>query len=118
MTKEYTAPELLTVAVMKDPNSCATTASDVFALAVTLLVAATGDPMVYTGYSAMHRQMLATQGWGVLNNVRSISSRVPRHGVVDRLLEKAVLKEGRISTGAWIEMLEDAREDMRGQAKL
>ncbi|KAK5937667.1 hypothetical protein PMZ80_010288 [Knufia obscura] len=120
VTMEYTAPELLTVAVLKDPNSCATTASDVFSLAVTLLVAATGDPMVYTGYSGMQRQMLATQGWGVLNNVRSLSSRVPRQGIVSRVLEKAVLKKdmGRISTGAWIDLVKDARKDMAGQTKL
>ena len=120
VTKEYTAPELLTVAVMKDPNSCATTASDVFALAVTLLVAATGDPMVYTGYSPMHRQMLATQGWGVLNNVRASSMRIPRQGIINTVLEKAVLKKdmGRISTSAWKRLVEDAKKNMQGQTKL
>jgi len=120
VTKEYTAPELLTVAVLKDPNSCATTASDVFALAVTLLVGATGDPMVYTGYSAMQRQMLATQGWGVLNNVRSLSARVPRQGVVSKILEKAVLKKdmGRISTSDWLDLVDSAKKDMVGPTKL
>ena len=118
VTKEYTAPELLTVAVMKDPNSCATTASDVFSLAITLLVAATGDPMVYSGFSAMQRQMLATQGWGVLNNVQS--SRVPRHGIVRRVLEKAVLKKdaGRISTTTWLDVVENTRKDMASSTKL
>lgn len=120
VTKEYTAPELLTVAVLKDPNSCATTASDVFALAVTLLVGATGDPMVYTGYSAMQRQMLATQGWGVLNNVRSLSPRVPRQGIVSKVLEKAVLKKdmGRISTSAWLSLVDNVKKDMVGPTKL
>lgn len=117
ITKEYTAPELLSVAVLRDPESCATAASDVFSLAVTLLVAATGDPMVYTGYSAMQRQMLATQGWAIIENVRSLSSRVPRHGVVSRLLERAVLKKdmGRISTSVWKQVVNDTELDTSGQ---
>ncbi|KAK5086849.1 hypothetical protein LTS08_008256 [Lithohypha guttulata] len=120
VTMEYTAPELLTSAVMKNPKSCATTASDVFSLAVTLLVAATGDPMVYTGCSSMQRQMLATQGHGVLSNIRSFSNKVPRHGVVDRVLERAVLKKdmGRISAGTWKVLLGNLKKDLEGQHKL
>lgn len=117
ITKEYTAPELLSVSVLRDPRSCATTASDVFSLAVTLLVAATGDPMVYTGYSTMQRQMLATQGWAVIDNLRSLSSRVPRQGIVSRLLEKAVLKKdfGRISVRAWKQMVTGMESDVSGK---
>jgi len=46
ITLEYTAPELLSVKVLNDPTSSATTASDVFSMAVTLLAAATGEVMV------------------------------------------------------------------------
>lgn len=116
ITKEYTAPELLKVAVLRDPTSCATTESDVFSLAVTLLVAATGDPMVYTGYSTMQRQMLATQGWGVLTNVRSLSTRLPNRGIVSRAIEKAVVKKdlGRIDTSAWKQLVQDLRLETTG----
>lgn len=109
MTREYTAPELLSSKFLRNPNSRATAASDVFSLAVTLLVAATGDLLVYTG-TVFQRQAMATQGWEVLEHVRSgdRGSRVPRHGVVERVLEKAVLKKdmGRVSALAWLDIVE------------
>ena len=119
VTKEYTAPELLTVAVMKDPNSCATTGSDVFSLGVTLLVAATGDIMVYPGCSPFQRQVMATQGNTILSNVRNFSMRVPRHGVVGKVLEKAFLKKdlGRTSTTAWKNLVDATKRDLAGQTK-
>ena len=104
VTREYAAPELLSSKILNDPNSVATTASDVFSLAVTLLVAATGELMVYPG-SMWQRQAMATQGWEVLNYVRNGDQghRLPRQGVVDRVLEKAVLKAGmgRIDAPSW-----------------
>ena len=110
VTREYTAPELLVSSVLRDPKATATRASDVFSLAVTLLVAATGETMVYPG-SVFQRQAMATQGWQVLSFVRSGDSgaRVPRHGVVEKVLERAVLKAdmGRIWTGRWLELVED-----------
>lgn len=109
VTREYTAPELLSSAVLRNPKSMATTASDVFSLAVTLLVAATGDTMVYSG-SMFQRQAMATQGWHVLSHVRNgeQGSRVPRQGVVERTLERAVLKAGmgRISAERWKDVVE------------
>lgn len=112
VTREYTAPELLSSKVLNDPKSVATTASDVFSLAVTLLVAATGELMVYPG-SMWQRQAMATQGWEVLNHVRSGDQghRVPRHGVVDRVLERAVLKAGtgRIDATTWAMLVEEMR---------
>jgi serine/threonine protein kinase len=110
VTREYTAPELLNSKVLNDPNSVATTESDVFSLAVTLLVAATGELMVYPG-SMWQRQAMATQGWEVLNHVRNgdQGQRLPRHGVVDRVLERAVLKAGmgRISAASWAALVEE-----------
>ena len=113
VTREYTAPELLSSKVLNDPNSVATTASDVFSLAVTLLVAATGELMVYQG-SMWQRQAMATQGWEVLNHIRNGDQghRVPKHGVVDRLLERAVLKAGmgRIGAVEWAVLVQVMRQ--------
>ena len=120
VTLEYTAPELLTVAVMQDKSSTATVASDIFSMAVTLLVAATGDLQVYTGFSQFQKRELARQGWDILNNVRSLSARAPRHGVVSRVLERAVLKKdmGRITTSAWNQLIQAITLDVEGQSKL
>ncbi|KAI1608624.1 kinase-like domain-containing protein [Exophiala viscosa] len=110
VTREFTAPELLSSKVLRDPNSTATTASDVFSLAVTLLVAATGQMLVYGG-SVLQRQAMATQGWMVLDHVRGgeQGARVPRMGTVDRALARAVLKAdmGRISALDWLDVVED-----------
>lgn len=117
LTLEYTAPELLSVRVLTDPNSAATTASDVFSLAVTLLVAATGQILVYPGCNEFQKRHFAQSGNLILSNVRNFSNRAPRHGVVSRLLERAVLKKdmGRISTGAWTELVEDTIHGMNGE---
>ncbi|RMD40996.1 hypothetical protein DV735_g4122, partial [Chaetothyriales sp. CBS 134920] len=81
--------------LLRDPAAKATPQSDVFSLAVTLLVAATGNTMVYPG-SVFQRQAMATRGWQVLDFVRSSgdaiehgAARVPRHGLVDRVLDRA-----------------------------
>jgi serine/threonine protein kinase len=112
VTREYAAPELLSSKVLNDANSVATTASDVFSLAVTLLVAATGELMVYPG-SMWQRQAMATQGWEILHHVRNGDQghRVPQHGVIDRLLERAVLKAGmgRIDAMSWAKLAREKR---------
>lgn len=112
VTREYTAPELLSSKVLLDPNSTATTESDVFSLAVTLLVAATGNTMVYSG-SIYQRQAMATQGWGVLSHVRNSDDgiRLPRQGIVLRCLEKAVLKAGmgRTDASTWKQTIEQMK---------
>lgn len=121
VTLEYTAPELLSVKVLTDPNSVATTASDVFSLAVTLLVAATGQTSVYPGCNEFQKRHFAQSGNIILGNVRNFSNRAPRHGVVSRVLERAVLKKdmGRISTAAWKDLVEDIICDMvKGPAKI
>ncbi|KAL2399036.1 hypothetical protein ABEF93_007156 [Exophiala dermatitidis] len=109
VTREYTAPELLKASVLRDPESTATTASDVFSLAVTLLVAATGQLLVYPG-SVFQRQLMATQGWMVLDHVRNgdQGSRVPRNGVVQKVLEQAVRKvdAGRVGALQWLDIVE------------
>lgn len=110
VTREYTAPELLKAAVLRDPASTATKASDVFSLAITMLVAATGNTFVYEG-SVFQRQAMATQGWDVIAFIRggANASRVSRHGLVQRAVERAVLKAdmGRIAANKWLELVED-----------
>lgn len=106
LTPEYTAPELLSSKVLSNPESTATKASDVFSLAVTLLVAATGNIMVYSG-SVFQRQAMATQGWMVIQTVQNgpleEGARVPRQGVVVRTLSRAVLRNDmeRITAADW-----------------
>lgn len=115
VTREYTAPELLKVSVLRDSTSTATTESDVFSLAVTLLVAASGNTMVYEG-SVFQRQMQATQGWHVISCVRGSDqgSRVPKSGVVTRVLEQAVRKVdlGRVSAVNWKKTIEDVAKEV------
>ena len=110
VTREYTAPELLTSKVLRDPASTATKASDVFSLAVTLITAATGDTKVYPG-SVFQKQAMASQGWQALNFVRSgdQGARLPRHGVVEKAVERALLKAdmGRISASRWLDLLDE-----------
>jgi len=108
LTREYAAPELLSPTVLRDPSSTATSTSDVFSLAVTLIVAATGDLMVYGG-SVLQRQYMATQGWDVLEFVRNGNSgtRVPSDGIVQTVVERAVRKieKGRIDAVSWTELV-------------
>ncbi|RVX74950.1 hypothetical protein B0A52_01227 [Exophiala mesophila] len=110
VTREYTAPELLSSAVLRNPESTATTDSDVFSLAVTLLVAVTGQMLVYPG-SVFQRQAMATQGWLVLSHVRNGvgGERVARGGLVEKILEPAVRKigTGRINAMEWLRMTEE-----------
>lgn len=120
LTTHYTAPELLKSSVLKDPKSCATTASDVFSTAVTLLAAATGDPMIYTGQDWRTRQYFATQGTSILSTVRNFSARLPHKGLISRVLEKAVLKSvERIDAKAWKKLIRNIKQEVQsGQVKL
>ncbi|KAK5057755.1 hypothetical protein LTR84_011756 [Exophiala bonariae] len=117
ITREYTAPELLSSSVLRDPSSTATRATDVFSLAVTLLVAATGQLLVYPG-SVFQRQAMATQGWGVLGLVRNGDGglRVPRGGVVERVLESAVRRrpEERVDAEECVRLVERVAGGVNG----
>lgn len=116
LTREYAAPELLCSKVLLNPLSTATPASDVFSLAVTLLVAVVGDTTVYDpNYSVAQRQAMATQGWNVLQFVRNGGecARAPKGGVVEQVLEQAVRKidaadhnRRRIDATQWKELVE------------
>ena len=58
---------------------------------------------------------MATSGWSIVSNVRNGDGglRVPRHGVVERAVERAVLKAGmgRIDASTWLEAVQT---QMRG----
>lgn len=112
LTREYTAPELLSPAVLRDPSSTATIASDIFSLAVTLIVAATGEVMVYEG-NLWQRQYMSQHGWNILEFVRNGEGgmRIPSGGVVEAVVEAAVRKidQGRIDAGKWKELVKTAK---------
>jgi len=113
LTPQYTAPELLSALTKPDVSSIPTPATDVFSLAVTLIASATGDLRVYPAPSEMQRLYMAkSDGNRVLEHVRNgpQGSRVPRRGMVEQIVEKAVLKNGmgRIDAGRWAEVVEVA----------
>ena len=111
VTPHYTAPEFQTSKVLRDPNTLPTTAADVFSLATTLLVCATGDLNVYPSPMAMQRLAMAKQGWQVVQFAQSGSDglRVPRGGLVERVLKESVRKieAGRCDTKRWQAVVND-----------
>lgn len=104
-TPPFTAPELLSLASLKAGDVAPTPASDVYSLAATLLAAATGDLLLYPGSSNMQRLAMAREGHRILEFVRcgTNGSRVPRNGLVEKLVQPAVAKEPsmRILTQDW-----------------
>jgi serine/threonine protein kinase len=96
LTPPYAAPELMTVAAMKAHSIPTTRASDIFALGLTLLAAATGDTLVYShsGTSDMQRLAMSREGHRALDYVRSgpHASRVVRDGMVERVVAPAIAR--------------------------
>ncbi|KAJ5917754.1 hypothetical protein N7454_010129 [Penicillium verhagenii] len=107
-TPPFTAPELLTLAALKSGEVAPTPASDVFSLAATLVAAATGDLLLYPGSSNMQRLAMARDGHRILEFTRcgTNGARVPRAGLVEKLLQPAVAKDPtqRIDTSDWVTM--------------
>jgi len=114
LTPPYAAPELLSVIALKNPDTHVTTASDVFSTAATLLSAATGDLLLYSGSSNMQRLAMAREGHLILDFVRSGAngSRVPRNGIVDALLKPGVKKDPaeRIDAAGWLRTMNASRQ--------
>ncbi|EED12377.1 protein kinase domain-containing protein [Talaromyces stipitatus ATCC 10500] len=111
LTPPFAAPELLTLSAIKSPTTLSTPSSDIFALALTLLAAATGDVLVYPGTSEMQRLAMSREGWRALDYVSSGSnaSRLGgRHGLVRRVVEKGVAREPerRVGAGEWLDLLD------------
>lgn len=108
LTPPFTAPELLSLPALKSP----TPPSDIFSLAVTLLAAATGDLLLYPGTSHMQRLAMAREGHRVIEFARGAVSggcRVPREGVVERVVGVGVCREpgGRVRAGEWLGILNE-----------
>ena len=119
ITTEYAAPELLTtlresVRDSSATRAVATAAADVYALGVTLLVAATGDSPYEGVQMEMQRLSMAREG-RPLEFMRSggISQalRVKKNGLVDRCLEGSVRRDEtkRFSLSEWMNILASAR---------
>ncbi|GAM40927.1 protein kinase domain protein [Talaromyces pinophilus] len=110
LTPPFSAPELLTLSAMKSSSPLTTPASDIFALALTLLAAATGDVLVYSGTSAMQRLAMSREGWRALDYVRSgaNASRLGRgrDGFVGRVVQRGICREveSRATAGEWLDM--------------
>jgi serine/threonine protein kinase len=110
LSPPFTAPELLSVSVLKSPDLVATSPCDVFSLATTLLAAATGDLLLYPGTSSMQRLAMSCDGHRVLDYVQfgPNGSRVPRKGIIENILKQAITKEPseRILPGEWLKLVE------------
>ncbi|EEA19022.1 hypothetical protein TMatcc_010434 [Talaromyces marneffei ATCC 18224] len=110
LTPPFAAPELLTLSAMKSSTPLSTPASDIFALALTLLAAATGDVLIYAGTSAMQRLAMSREGWRALDYVRSgaNASRLGRgrDGFVGKVVENAIAKEAAMRPTAreWLDL--------------
>ncbi|KAL4949184.1 kinase-like domain-containing protein [Aspergillus filifer] len=108
VTPPFTAPELLRALSSPDPITPAP-ASDVFSMAVTLLAAATGDLMIYSGFSPAQRLMVAKDGHMVIDFARSSGAngtRVPKNGIVEKIVKPGIAKDPamRVSCGEWLQL--------------
>ncbi|EFR02937.1 serine/threonine protein kinase [Nannizzia gypsea CBS 118893] len=101
----FTAPELLSISSMTAPPTPAPS-SDIFALALTLVAAAIGYGEVYPGLERHRALALARDGHRVIDYVRAgeQGTRIPRKGVVERVISPAVLKDvdSRATANAWL----------------
>ncbi|KAL4870787.1 hypothetical protein BDV12DRAFT_44021 [Aspergillus spectabilis] len=104
VTPPFIAPELLRA--LSSTDVVPTPASDVFSLAVTLLAAATGEPLVYSGFSSGQRLLRAKDGHLIVDLVRNgdNGARVPKNGTIEKIVKPAIAKvpAERIVPGAWL----------------
>lgn len=104
-TPAFTAPELLSLKRAPELRH-PTPESDIFSLAVTLLVPVTGNPIIYRVSSTSALYHMAQNGHLVIDNVRNLHPMpLPVNGVVTKLLKNAVHKdpECRIHGQQWAE---------------
>lgn len=92
-TQNFTSPEFLT-AMRHDTKAIATPASDIFALATTLLVAATGESPYVAGRIEMQKLAMVMEG-RPMDFARSgeNASRILPGGLVDRVLRGGIQKD-------------------------
>lgn len=109
VTPPFAAPELMTIAAMRSTEIISTPASDIFALALTLLAAATGDTLVYSGTSSMQRLAMSREGHRALDYVRSgpHASRIAKGRLVDKVVSRGIVKDPsqRPSAREWLDTL-------------
>ncbi|KAL4988301.1 kinase-like domain-containing protein [Aspergillus falconensis] len=107
VTTPFTAPELLKA--LRSPDVIPEPASDVFSLAVTLLGAATGDILVYSGLHPTLRIQCAKDGHLIIDWARQCGTngtRLPPNGLVEKIVKPAVAKvpAERITAHAWMDI--------------
>lgn len=114
VTQGYTSPEFLT-ALRHNGKAIATPASDVFALATTLLVAAIGESPYAAARIELQKLVMAKEG-RPLDFARSgeNASRVMPGKLVARVLRGGIEKEveKRLSVGEWREAMEETMKKM------
>ena len=107
LTPPFVAPELLTLESMRSADTTPTMATDVFALAVTLLAAAVGDLQLYPHTSSMQLLAMSRDGHNIIDHVRTGPhyARIPRKGVVEKILSPAFTKgpKMRIQSSDWLQ---------------
>ena len=91
ITTTYAAPELLTSSSDAPPS---TAASDIYALGVTLLVAATGEEPYLVGRSEMHKLAMAKEGRPIdFARMTDQATRIRSGGLVVKVVGGAVAKD-------------------------
>ena len=111
VTKDFISPELLKLLLGRNGDrAIATFASDVFALAVTLLAAATGASPYSAVQMDMQKLSMVKEGIPIVFARQGANgSRVMRGRAVAKILDPAVEKdpEKRINVGVWKKVVEE-----------
>ena len=114
VTQCYTSPEFLT-ALRYNGKAIATPASDVFALATTLLVAAIGESPYATARIELQKLAMAKEGRPLdFARTGENASRVMPGRLVDRVLQSGIEKEveKRLSVREWREVMAETIKKM------
>ncbi|KAI9813252.1 MAG: hypothetical protein M1827_004194 [Pycnora praestabilis] len=113
VTTDYTSPELLNAFYHRaGALAIATPASDVFALGVTLITAATGESPYSGARIEMQKVSMAKEGRPLdFARCGGQASRVMKGGVVQRVVEGTVKKnvEERIGVEEWVDVVRDIK---------
>ncbi|MCJ1371219.1 hypothetical protein MMC20_002434 [Loxospora ochrophaea] len=119
VTPDFAAPELLHSLSCKDgTRALATRSADVWALAVTLLIAAVGESPFAGARMDVMKLAWAREGRPV-DFARSGDQtwRIAKGGVAARMIEKALVRdvEGRVDAQRWEEEVSGVLEEWRGE---
>ena len=106
LTRDFASPELLSSLTNRDQSPIATPASDIYALGVTLLIAATGSSPYESAGSEFLKLTMAKEGQPIeFARNGDQATRVMKRGMVERCLKGAVAKkvESRWTVEQWRE---------------